>query len=173
MRLDNFDEAPIVLVVLKSTLQQSLGVAADGGKWRAQLVRDVGHKILAHPLQALKLGDVVQDRDGAPAGGRGKGAASTSNARPGAAESSTRSLLRLAALEYRPSRSMRPGSRTRSTSGTRSATGAGAATARANESLQNVTRKSPSTANTPSTMLARIASRRDDSRLNCSTRSRS
>ena len=65
VRLDDFEEAAIVFLVFQRPFQQRFGVTADGGERRAQLMRNVGDKIPADALQALEVGDVVQDGNGA------------------------------------------------------------------------------------------------------------
>ena len=68
VRLNDFDELPVVLLVLQAAVQQGLGVTLDRRQRRTELVRDVGDEILAHAFQALEVGDVMQNRDGASAG---------------------------------------------------------------------------------------------------------
>ena len=70
MGLNDLDEAPVIVLVLERALEQGLGVPANGRQGSAQLVGDVGHKVLAHALQALEVGDIVQDGQGARAGRR-------------------------------------------------------------------------------------------------------
>ena len=159
--------------ILQRAIEQRFGVAANGGERRAQFVRDVGDEILAHALQTLQFGDVVQDGEGAPGGGPPKGPASTSKEWAPAAGKVSRCSTRSPVARTRVMMSRKPGSRTNSSQAEsrESREDARPRLGRTNE-LQKVTRRSLSTARTPSTMLARIASRRAPSSFRLSTNSR-
>src|ERR1043166_3390594 len=76
-----------VLGVVEPALEQRLGVAAQRGERRAELVRHVRHEILPHALQRLALGEVVEHEQHrarrGPAERRGRGARRAGARRPG------------------------------------------------------------------------------------------
>ena len=72
-------------LVLEGAGLQRLDDGLDGGKRRPQLVRDVGDEVAARVLDALRLGDVVEDDERDPiaaAGDRGRGDLEEASLRP-------------------------------------------------------------------------------------------
>ena len=61
---DDLDEAAAVGGVLQCAGQKCFGETLDGGQGRAELVRYVGHEILADAFQASQVGDVMQHQNG-------------------------------------------------------------------------------------------------------------
>jgi hypothetical protein len=62
---NDLDEFALVGFILKPAIQQGFRVTAYGRQRCSQLMRDVGHKLLAGLLLALNIGDIVQGDDGA------------------------------------------------------------------------------------------------------------
>src|SRR6478672_9824137 len=53
MRENDLDKLPVVSLVFQGSIQQRLGIAAYGGKWSPQFMRDVCHEVFARLLLAL------------------------------------------------------------------------------------------------------------------------
>ena len=63
VRPDGLNEFEGVLPVVQRAFEERLGEALDGGDGGLELVGNVGHEVLAHLLQLLELGDIVEDGD--------------------------------------------------------------------------------------------------------------
>src|SRR5713226_1408644 len=57
---NNFEEADTILRIVDGPGEKRFRETLDGGKRRAQLVRNVGDEIAAHALEFAQFGDVVQ-----------------------------------------------------------------------------------------------------------------